>query len=61
MILLPALLFLVEGGWYAAVALAFSTSKPRAAYISAKGWIDRIAGAVMAGLGLRLIFASGKV
>ena len=61
MILLPALLFLVEGGWYAAVALAFSTSKPRAAYLSAKGWIDRIAGAVMAGLGLRLIFGSAKV
>jgi len=60
MILLPALLFLVEGGWYAAVALAFSTSKPRAAYLSAKGWIDRIAGAVMAGLGLRLIFGSAR-
>jgi RhtB (resistance to homoserine/threonine) family protein len=61
MILLPALLFLVEGGWYTAVALAFSTSKPRAAYLRAKVWIDRIAGAVMAGLGLRLIFGSAKV
>ena len=61
MILLPVLLFLVEGGWYTAVALAFSTSKPRAAYLRAKIWIDRIAGAVMAGLGLRLIFGSARV
>nr|WP_298687352.1 LysE family transporter [uncultured Dongia sp.] len=61
MILLPVLLFLVEGGWYTAVALAFSTSKPRAAYLRAKTWIDRIAGAVMAGLGLRLIFGSARV
>lgn len=58
---LPFLLFLIEGGWYSAVALAFSTHKPRAAYLRMKSWIDRIAGAVMAGLGLRLIFASGKI
>lgn len=61
MILLPGLLFLVEGGWYASVALAFSTPKPRAAYLRAKAWIDRIAGALMTALGLRLIFGSAKI
>ncbi|MDY0871259.1 LysE family translocator [Dongia rigui] len=58
---LPFVLFLIEGGWYSAVALAFSTAKPRAAYLSFKAWIDRAAGAVMASLGLRLIFGGVKV
>jgi threonine/homoserine/homoserine lactone efflux protein len=53
---LPPLLFLVEAGWYAAVALAFSAGGPRAAYLRAKTWIDRLAGTVMAGLGLRLLY-----
>ena len=35
-ILLP-LIFMVEFGWYAIVALAFSTARPRAAYLGAKG------------------------
>jgi threonine/homoserine/homoserine lactone efflux protein len=61
MILLPVLLFLVEGGWYTIVAVAFSTQRPRAAYLRAKTTIDRIAGALMAGLGLRLIFSSAKI
>jgi threonine/homoserine/homoserine lactone efflux protein len=60
-VVLPALLFLVEGGWYAIVALAFSTQRPRAAYLSYKSWIDRSAGILMAGLGLRLIFGSVKI
>ena len=58
---LPVLLFLVEGGWYSAVALAFSTHKPRAAYLSFKAWIDRAAGALMTALGPRLIFAGAKI
>jgi threonine/homoserine/homoserine lactone efflux protein len=60
-ILLPFILFLIEGGWYSAVALAFSTARPRAAYLSFKAWIDRAAGAVMAALGLRLIFSAAKL
>jgi threonine/homoserine/homoserine lactone efflux protein len=60
-VVLPALLFLVEGGWYGIVALAFSTQRPRAAYLSCKSWIDRVAGILMAGLGLRLIFGSAKI
>lgn len=60
-IALPIVLFGIEGGWYSAVALAFSARRPRAAYLSCKSWIDRIAGALMAALGLRLIFSSAKL
>jgi len=52
---LPLGVFAVEAGWYTIVALAFSAQHPRRLYLAAKNWIDRMAGAVMAGLGLRLI------
>jgi len=52
---LPVLILVVETTWYAAVAVAFSSDRPRAAYLRSKTWIDRTAGAVMGGLGLRLI------
>lgn len=52
---LPIGVFAVEAGWYTIVALAFSAQHPRRLYLAAKNWIDRMAGAVMAGLGLRLI------
>lgn len=54
---LPIGIFIIEAGWYAVVALAFSSRRPRQAYLAAKTWIDRAAGAVMAGLGLRLILS----
>ena len=54
-ILLP-LIFAIEFGWYAVVALVFSAARPRAAYLGAKGWIDRIVGAVMGALGGKLIW-----
>lgn len=57
---LPPLIFLVEAVWYAVVALALSASGPRAAYGSAKAWIDRAAGAVMGALGVRLIAETVK-
>ena len=57
---LPPLLFLIEAGWYAVVALAFSAGGPRAAYLRAKTWIDRLAGMVMAGLGLRLLYEAAR-
>jgi threonine/homoserine/homoserine lactone efflux protein len=53
---LPAAVFVIEAGWYATVAAAFSSPRPRAAYLRAKRWIDRLASAVMAALGLRLMF-----
>lgn len=54
---LPPLVFLVEAGWYVLVAVAFSATAPRAAYLRSKRWLDRASGAVMAALGLRLLFS----
>ncbi|MBX5026502.1 LysE family translocator [Rhizobium lentis] len=56
-IALPFGVFAVEAGWYSIVALAFSARHPRRLYLHAKTWIDRTAGAVMGGLGLRLILS----
>lgn len=52
---LPALIFVQETAWYALVALAVSSSRPRALYLGAKSWIDRAAGAVIGVLGIRLL------
>ncbi len=57
---LPPLILLVETGWYAVVALAFSSGRPRAAYLRSKTWIDRIAASVMGILGLRLIIETER-
>jgi threonine/homoserine/homoserine lactone efflux protein len=54
---LPVVIFAIEAGWYTIVALALSAPSPRGAYLRWKLWIDRAAGAVMAALGLRLIFS----
>lgn len=51
----PALIFCIETGWYAVVALALSSAAPRSAYLRYKAWIDRAAGGVMVLLGLRLL------
>jgi threonine/homoserine/homoserine lactone efflux protein len=55
MVALPPTVFVLEAGWYAIVALSFSAARPRALYGRAKRVIDRVAGAVMAALGVRLI------
>jgi len=52
--LLPAI-FLLETGWYVAIALGFSAARPRAAYLGAKTRIDRLAAVVMGALGARLL------
>lgn len=57
-LLLPLVIFAIEFGWYAIVALALSAPSPRAAYLRSKAWIDRAAGTVMALLGFRLIFST---
>ncbi|AGU47678.1 putative lysine exporter, LysE/YggA family [Variovorax paradoxus B4] len=51
----PAVIFCIETGWYAIVALALSSAAPRSAYLRYKAWIDRAAGGVMALLGLKLL------
>lgn len=52
---LPAVIFCIETGWYAVVALALSSAAPRSAYLRYKAWIDRAAGGVMVLLGLKLL------
>ncbi|MFD2265162.1 LysE family translocator [Lacibacterium aquatile] len=58
MLVLPPLIFCLETGWYAVVALGFSADKPRALYLRTKGWVDRAAGAVMGALGIRLLIGA---
>lgn len=55
---LPPMLFLIEFGWYAIVAVGFSSRTPRAAYLRSKVWIDRTAGAVVGALGTKLMVDS---
>lgn len=52
---LPPTIFVIETSWYAVVALAFSSSGPRSAYLKFKVWVDRVAGAVLGVLGARLL------
>jgi threonine/homoserine/homoserine lactone efflux protein len=60
LLLLPVI-FALEAGWYAIVALAFSASRPRQAYLRWKAWIDGLAGTVLAALGLKLMADAARV
>jgi threonine/homoserine/homoserine lactone efflux protein len=57
-VLLPVMVFCIEAGWYGMVALLLSAAAPRAAYLRYKSWLDRVAGGVMALLGIRLLAAA---
>ena len=57
---LLAAVFCVEAAWYALVAVLFSSAGPQRAYLSYKSWVDRAAGAVMFGLGLKLVTSATK-
>ena len=61
MLILPVVVFCVEAGWYSIVALALSSTKPRAAYLRYKTAMDRATGGVMAFLGIKLITANRVV
>ncbi|RKE86140.1 threonine/homoserine/homoserine lactone efflux protein [Rhizobium sp. AG855] len=52
---LPPAIFLVEAGWYAIVAFAFSAERAQRVYLRWKTGIDRLAGLVIGALGLRLL------
>jgi threonine/homoserine/homoserine lactone efflux protein len=52
---LLCVIFVIESGWYAIVAVLLSSLQSRRAYLSYKAWVDRTAGLVMVGLGLKLI------
>lgn len=54
-VVLP-MIFVIEAGWYALVAVAFSSAGPRRGYLRLKPWIDRVAGGVMGLLGLKLLW-----
>jgi threonine/homoserine/homoserine lactone efflux protein len=54
-VLLPVL-FAIEAGWYTIVAYTFSSRRPRAVYLRAKGLIDRTAGAIIGLLGVKLVY-----
>ena len=55
---LPLCALLIDGSWYVLVAYILSAEAPRNAYLKYKTLIDRIAGTVMALLGLRLVFSA---
>jgi threonine/homoserine/homoserine lactone efflux protein len=47
--------FVNAGGWFLCVALGFSAPRPRALYLRAKPWIDRVMAAVLGALGIKLL------
>lgn len=55
MIGLALLVFAIETGWYSIVALALSAPLHRATYLRFKPKLDRIAGGVLAVLGIKLV------
>jgi RhtB (resistance to homoserine/threonine) family protein len=55
---LPLLVFAVEAGWYAIVAVALSAPAPRKKYLHCKTAIDRIAGGVLGLLGAKLLWSA---
>ena len=55
---LLAIVFAIESGWYAVVAVALSSAGPRRIYLGYKAWADRVAGSVMFALGLKLVTSS---
>jgi threonine/homoserine/homoserine lactone efflux protein len=61
MAILPAVVLLVETGWYAIVAVALSAASPREVYLRYKSWIDRTAGGVMMLLGVKLVSSAKQM
>jgi threonine/homoserine/homoserine lactone efflux protein len=53
-VILP-MIFLIETGWYAIVALVFSSEEPRRRYLGGKVWLDRLAAGIIGLLGAKLI------
>jgi threonine/homoserine/homoserine lactone efflux protein len=52
---LVSVIFAIEFGWYALVAIAFSTGKARQTYGTWKAWIDRLAAGAMGALGAKIL------
>ena len=57
---LLGVVFAIETGWYAVVALVLSSPGPRRAYLRSKTRVDRAASLFMVGLGLKLILSAHR-
>jgi len=57
---IPPVDFILEGSWYAFVAVAMSSTAPRVLYIRARSGIDRTAGCMLGVLGFRLVWEGAK-
>jgi threonine/homoserine/homoserine lactone efflux protein len=55
---LPIAVFALEASWYILVALALSAPATRSVYLRAKLAVDRVAGAVLAALGIKLLLST---
>jgi threonine/homoserine/homoserine lactone efflux protein len=53
-VLVPTI-FVIEFGWYALVAVAFSTGKARQVYVRGKTSIDRLAAGAIGALGVKIL------
>ena len=53
-VILP-MIFLIETGWYAVVAIVFSSEGPRRSYLGGKVWLDRLAAGIIGLLGAKLV------
>lgn len=60
-VLLVTTIFMLETSWYSVVALLLSSKAPRRVYLNLKTRIDRVASAIIGGLGLKLIFDAKSV
>ena len=50
-----ALMFLISILWYTSVAYVFSIDRFRSLYLNSKKWIERSAGAIFIGFGIKLV------
>lgn len=53
-VLVAVMVFAVEAGWYAMIAVGLSSHGAQAAYMRCKVWIDRLSGAAMGVLAVKL-------
>lgn len=58
---LPFLIFVVEAGWYTAVAIALSSPSSSAFYLGSKLHIDRFASLIMGALGIKLLVDAKQI
>jgi threonine/homoserine/homoserine lactone efflux protein len=52
---LAGIIFVIEFGWYAVVAVAFSTDRARETYLRSKARVDRLAASAMGLLGVKIL------